>query len=164
MGREIRRVPQDWEHPVDERGHFKPLYDESFTDAASEWLRDAIAWSQGKHESQDKDYPFYWQYAGAPPDEKYYRPAWGSPAECYQIYETVSEGTPVSPVFGTLEAMIDWMTQPIDRTSPYNRGEDWQCMQGMTRQQAERFCKTGSAPSLISGPGVGVVAGHRYGP
>lgn len=164
MGREIRRVPKGWEHPVDERGHFRALYDEPFEEAAKKWLDEANLWAQGKHPDQadgDVKYPFYWQWSGNPPDANSYRPAFTAPADAYQIYETVSEGSPVSPVFETIEAMIEWMIKPIDRSSPYNKGEDWQCMQGMTQAQAERFCKNGSAPSLISSPGTGVVGGHR---
>jgi hypothetical protein len=39
-------------------------------------------------------------------------PLWYAPEEdktCFQIYENVSEGSPVSPVFETQEEMIDWL-------------------------------------------------------
>ena len=164
MGREIRRVPSGWEHPRDEKGHFIALYDDTFTRAAQEWLDAAILWSRGEHHDQKAGYglgsPFFWQWNGGPPDKERYRPEFTTPADCYQIYETVSEGTPVSPVFPTVESMIEWMTRPIDRTSEYNRGADWQSMQGMTRAQAERFCQAGSSPSMISMAG-NIQAGHR---
>ena len=28
MGREVRKVPGDWQHPKDEKGHYIPLFDE----------------------------------------------------------------------------------------------------------------------------------------
>ena len=166
MGREIRRVPKGWEHPRGKNGFFLSLYDQTFDDAARAWWHAAVQWHNGtmREESerqQREKYPWYWQWDGPPPDEKYYRPAFTSPADCYQIYETVSEGTPVSPVFESVEAMLAWMTQPIDRALEYNTGEDWQSMQGMTREQAERFCGRGSSVSMIFSPGTGMVAGHR---
>lgn len=164
MGREIRRVPKGWDHPRDENGNFKPLYDLDYETASEKWLADCLAWSRGEHEDQKKydDAPrFFWDWDGGPPSKETHRTQFAGPATCYQIYETVSEGTPASPVFETVEAMVEWMTSPIDRSSPYNDCEDWQSMQGMTRAQAERFCKTGSSCSMMCGPG-GIVAGHRY--
>lgn len=165
MGREIRRVPKGWEHPRDGQGRFRPLYDESYEHAARAWMDAAILWDRGEHPHQkeyDKTPRYYWEWDQAPPDPAYYRPSWTAPADCYQLYETVSEGTPVSPVFDSIDAMIAWMTSPIDRSSEYNAGADWQSMQGMSRDQAEGFCKIGSSPSLVVSPGAGVVAGHRF--
>lgn len=165
MGREIRRVPKGWEHPRDDQGRFNALSDETFEVASKEWWEAAVKWNSGdvsEHEKgARKKYPWYWQWAGSTPDEDSYRPEFGQPANCYQIYETVSEGTPCSPVFESIDQMVEWMILPIDRTSRYNTGEDWQCMQGMTRIQAEKFCKSEWAPSLIFSPETGVIAGHR---
>lgn len=165
MGREIRRVPKGWEHPRDEQGRFISLHDQTYEDAAQEWWDAALKWQLGdvaKSENKyRKEYPWYWDWSSPPPTKESYRPAFTAPADHFQIYETVSEGSPVSPVFESKEAMIAWMTQPIDRSSEYNVGEDWQCMQGMTRKQAESFCEDESAPSLVTGPGVGVAAGHK---
>jgi hypothetical protein len=53
----------------------------------------------------------------------------------YQVWETVSEGSPVSPVFETAEALIEWLV-----------GE------GYSREAAQGFVKTGWACStLIAG-------------
>lgn len=166
MGREIRKVPKGWEHPRNKLGHFQPLHDRTYREAAERWLSECLEWSEGKSEYQkDLDikakYQFFWDWSGSPPNEKYYRPEFSAPADCFQIYENVSEGTPCSPVFESIEGMIDWMTRPIDRSSEFNKGEDWQCMQGMTLEQAKKFCEYGSSPSLIFTPSTGVVAGHR---
>jgi hypothetical protein len=40
MGREIRRVPPNWEHPKDADGNYKSMYDWEYETAAREWLRD----------------------------------------------------------------------------------------------------------------------------
>lgn len=146
MGREIRRVPANWEHPTDERGRYRPLYDEDFATAAREWLNACIAWDKGtakefeKHPEYKNEYPFYWQYDGNPPDAEYYRPAWGEgEVTHYQIYENVSEGTPVSPVFATLDEMKVWLLS-----------------QGFSDKASSIFIKDGYAPSAIFMPGRGL--------
>lgn len=165
MGREIRMVPKGWEHPRD-GGSFKPLYDEDYQTACRSWWADAV-----KHHTDPRFAPggttelpdgmdqWWWDWNSGPPDEKHYRMPFASPADHFQIYETVSEGTPCSPVFATQEEMIDWMCQPIDRGSPYNGGEDWQCMQGRSRAAAEAFVRAGSTPSFMFLPSVGLVDG-----
>ena len=47
MGREIRRVPANWEHPKDERGNYKPLLDSDFETEARKWLDACKAWDEG---------------------------------------------------------------------------------------------------------------------
>jgi len=163
MGREIRRVPKNWQHPRGDDHRFLPMYDQDYESESHEWISNLILWSKGQHPDQKefKDTPkVYWEWCG-PPQKDGYRPKFDGPATCYQIYETVSEGTPASPVFESTEAMIAWMISPIDRTSEYNTGEDWQSMQGMTKEQAERFCKAGSAPTGLFNTKTGFVAGHR---
>jgi hypothetical protein len=64
---------------------------------------------------------------------------WDLPAEqrpCFQVYEDVSEGTPVSPVFGS---------------APELRG--WLVAQGVPAASAEAFLAQGSAPSFVLEPG-----------
>ena len=140
MGREVRRVPANWEHPRNERGQYKSLYDEDFETAARAWLDDAIAWDNGTHEDLVKEpelkqkYPFFWQWAVSPPDADYYRPRWTEEeATHYQVYETVSEGTPVSPVFATLDEMVHWLIG-----------------QGYSEHAAREFAKSGWAPTMMS--------------
>ena len=67
----------------------------------------------------------------------------------FQIYETVSEGTPCSPVFASIAELVVYMTQPIDRSSRYNRCADWQCSQGYTLKQAKRFAHDGSSLGMV---------------
>lgn len=133
MSREIRNVPPGWQHPTRPCPHspwaggcdrakanggqcYRPLYDRSFQEAAREWLDAAIAWDNGTHpdlvgEPERKaDFPFFWQWDGDTPDEESYRPYWTpEEATAYQMYETVSEGTPVSPVFATLDELREWL-------------------------------------------------------
>ena len=140
MGLEIRRVPEGWEHPRDQVVHgYTPMHDKPFTDAFNEWMNDWENWKRGKAEWQDESRTAqsYTETYGVSPDPDNYRPAFDNP-DHYQIYETVSEGTPVSPVFATLDELVDWMV------SDY----------GHTREQAESFAEYGSASSFIIDGGV----------
>jgi hypothetical protein len=49
----------------------------------------------------------------------------------YQLYENVSEGTPVSPVFASLEALWQWLVE-----------------QGWSQQAAQSLVADGHAPSF----------------
>ncbi len=83
------------------------MHDKPFADRARQWLDDAIAWDQGDEKNKE-DFPFYWQYAGNPPDPDYYRPEWTEEPTHYQMYEDTSEGTPISPVFASPEEVARW--------------------------------------------------------
>lgn len=126
MGREIRRVPKGWEHPRDVKGNYKPMEDETVWQGTLRILR---------HELWDYlSCPRYWREGLWLPfmHREYYRPRSRQPQTCYQIYETVSEGTPVSPVFTFLTDL-----------------EDWLVAEGYSRKSAERFAQDGWAPSMV---------------
>jgi len=126
MGREIRKVPKNWNHPRDKRGNLQPMFDEVYEEVADRWVARCIAWANrdiaklkefGQWIGTDaadaerifREHPYFWQWTDNPPNPDYYRMKWDSPAECYQIYENVSEGTPVSPVFETKAEMAQWL-------------------------------------------------------
>lgn len=150
MGREIRRVPGDWEHPKytrensrrsDEIGKFMPLHDQDYETAAEEWMKGLDLWRQGKHEDQPSKYSrYYWEY-DSPPDEETHRARKWTEAEAthYQVYETVSEGTPITPPMPTKEALVDWLCTNKDY---WGKGP-------LTRKQAEAFVEDEYAPSLM---------------
>ena len=100
MGREIRMVPKDWEHPRDENGRYKRLYAEDYETARENWYSDCIK-GGGRYIGGDGEKTWWHDWAGSPPDLESYRNRTWKPEEatCIQMYETVSEGTPVSPVF-----------------------------------------------------------------
>lgn len=153
MGREIRRVPANWEHPrkkcqhspwaggcAEAKNHngecYQPLNDEDFDTALTEWLDGYKLWKKGEHPDQKagsySEDDKYWEYAGAPPDPEYYRPKWDT-ADWYQIYETVSEGTPVTPPFSTKAELVDYLVENGDFWDQY-RGDG-----GWSRKNAEHF-------------------------
>jgi hypothetical protein len=128
MGREIRSVPLDWEHPKDEKGHYRPLNDQTWLQSLCSRLR--------------YDLPYYlkpshWkEIAELWPDPQYCRPYWPKhKAIAFQMYETVSEGTPVSPVFETLDGLKLWLVE-----------------QGHSEHAAAEFCKYKWAPSMTFSP------------
>ena len=49
MGREIRKVPADWQHPTDDRRQgYQPLFNQSFAEAAAEWKAEFAKWEAGE--------------------------------------------------------------------------------------------------------------------
>ena len=159
MGREIRRVPWNWEHPKKEvpnyrtgrmEESFQPLYNHPFEEAADEWLKEFHAWESGKdndcdeHEAKEGHRVYYWEWNGGPPDREYHRPSWTQEeATWFQVYETVSEGTPVTPPFATKEELIDYLVANGDYWDQH-RGDG-----GWSRENAEKFVGTGFAVSMV---------------
>lgn len=145
MGREIRRVPPGWQHPKDENDHYIPLLDHSYREAAEEWERDCVLWSRGTHPDQvagrsaGVDRPrFFWDWSSGPPDEANYRPDWSEEPTWFQAYETVSEGTPITPPFATEAELVDYLVE---------YGDGWD--RPVSRRAAEAFVKSGWAPSMV---------------
>jgi hypothetical protein len=193
MGREIRRVPPDWDHPrslrpawepgigATEKMACTPMLDESLREAQEEWDEGKRKWDAGDNElartvwtevdlrreearaaelysgksaRDDAEfvrehlgqlvYESYEEYAGErpkPEDAALYRPDWPEESRtAFQVYETVSEGTPVSPVFETREELLAWLSDP---------SRDARLLPHMSREAAERFVTYGSVPSLM---------------
>lgn len=107
MGRELRKVPANWEHPKKDDGHYQPMNDRYYLDELNEWLVGHELWLNGTHPDLRKDpslklkYPFFAMYHGGPPNVDYYQTIKYSPEELthIQLYETTTEGTPKSPIF-----------------------------------------------------------------
>lgn len=70
--------------------------------------------------------------------------------EGWQLWETVSEGSPISPVFATSGDLVAWMSDP-------ERGSDW-----VPAEVAARFISDGWAPTMISTPETGLVSGVEF--
>lgn len=115
MGRQIRKVPKNWEHPKDEDGYHIPQYDRTYEQARKEYDRKVQTWEDGTHHrlianpSLKAKYPHYSDYDSYMPSPRLYRKEYEQSADCFQIYETVTEGTPVSPVFESMEDMKEWL-------------------------------------------------------
>lgn len=118
MSREIRRIPIGWAHPSDGQypnGEIRyiPLMGRSDYDQHLQDTRNN---------------------GGSDPNPAAYMPAWpaGTPLG-WCLYETVSEGTPVSPVFATEQQFVDWLVFEA----------------GMSLAGAQRLLRTGWAPTGI---------------
>jgi hypothetical protein len=121
MNREYRRVPLDWQHPKDARGNYVPLLSGDLAQILARWDAHAAKWDAGLSEDVHRDNVFvpiapeyqsfsYAEYAGDRPEASSYMPQWSPEvATGYQQYETVTEGTPVSPVFATDRLLAKWM-------------------------------------------------------
>ena len=142
MGREVRRVPPNWEHPLKDNGHDQPMFKNTYESARAEWLAGLAA-----HKPEDHDGADYWEWWGEPPDRAYYRPWKDEDATWWQLWETVSEGTPVTPPFETREELISWLAEFGDEWDQ-NRGDG-----GWGRDAAEAFVSVGYAPSMVVSDG-----------
>lgn len=175
MGREIRRVPPNWEHPLAEcrhipqcittapiwpcnhsGRHYRPCFDHDYEEASAKWIAGFIDWHVNGNASGD--YP-YWEYSN-PPDKDTCRPKFTAEPTWLQVYETVSEGTPVTPPFPSAEELARYLSENGDfwyqrdieenGASRYRSKPDYEA--------ALRFVTSGWAPSLI------VAAGKISGP
>jgi hypothetical protein len=147
MGREIRRVPPNWKHPQKEdrygRMQDQPMYDQHYDDARREWIDGLLAWERGERpEYATKEDGDYWEWQGNPPDRVYYRPWRDEEATWFQLWQTVSEGSPVSPPFATLDELAAHLAE---------HGDDWDRSRGNGGwgiERAKAFCAEGWAPSM----------------
>ncbi|MBB6299936.1 hypothetical protein [Rhizobium leucaenae] len=109
MGREVRRVPADWQHPkyTEENapharavGRYIPLLNGSYAEAAKDWLEKA----------NDESLEAAIDYYGDPPKREGYMPSWPDEQRThFMMYEDTSEGTPISPAFATPEELATWL-------------------------------------------------------
>jgi hypothetical protein len=131
MAKAARRVPPDWTHPKDEIGQYIPLFDGAkYERRTREWDEEAARWQEGLRRSYDDGTEWvpieadlqgmtYTECAGDRPDAGRYMPQWPA-SQCthWQMYEEVTEGTPVSPVFESPEELAFWMANHDANASP----------------------------------------------
>lgn len=160
MSREIRRVPPDWIHPGWPLMP-TPLHDRDYVSAKGEWDAESVAWECGSHEELQFDpmlkerFPTYAEYEAPPNQHSYRQRSWqDEEATAYQVYESVTEGTPVSPVLQTRDQLIFWLMNDGAGMAMGGR------RQTMSFAAAESFADMGWMPSmamvtqgeLLSGP------------
>jgi hypothetical protein len=135
MAREVRRVAKDWQHPTngkysDGKTRYKPLF-EGYESDAKDFMNRAT--KDGLQAAVD--------YCGRAPNKKDYMPDWTeAEATHYQMYETVSEGTPISPVMESPEALARWLA---------DNGADAGAGGVANYSQWLRVCRGGYAPSFV---------------
>lgn len=177
MGREIRRVPTNWQHPKEtrydpfrrvEHEAYTPMYDQPYIEALTRWVDGWMAWDRGEfpdYASEECKATPYWDYEGGPPQPEIYRPNWADgEATWYQVYETVSEGTPVTPPFETKQELIDYLVENGDFWDQKRRKEGCSGIPcaPWPRKQAEAFVNgPGWAPSMVVSDGK-VMSGVEF--
>ncbi len=156
MGREIRMVPPNWSHPkLDPNGSnnpyrhegFQPMHDEHYDDALTSWLADFDRIrADGVPDSEKEYYPRGlgdWFKDYPPPDPDMYRTWRDNEATWFQVWQTVSEGSPVTPPFATRAELVDYLVKHGDFWDQKRREGGWK------REHAEKFVNAGWAPSMM---------------
>ena len=158
MGREIRKVPGNWEHPRCDmpygRNVHKPLMD-GYNEAVADWDAGKAAWDRG----EVRDWAIYpkvgWvpidgsegdsfeEWDGERPKQEDYVPDWPEEERThFQVYETVSEGTPLSPAFATKEELAEWLVENGHREVTFG--------ERLTFEKWMRFIDAGWAMSMVT--------------
>lgn len=97
-------------------------------------------------------------YPGQRAEAEAWEPTEPPTGDGWQLWETVSEGSPISPVFGSAEELAHWMSSP-----DYVWGATKTDNDRPTYDTALRFITAGWAPSFASGPGTGgLVSGVEF--
>lgn len=160
MGREVRRVPANWEHPKDNEGRYIPLLD-GLCEALARWYRHKAMWDLGYREDWTKANTWqlreedetgeYSEWSGTAPDPADYMPDWSDDARTHlQMYESTSEGTPISPVCKTPEELARWLA---DNNASAFANET------ATYEQWLATIKRGWAISAVGQVGKGLISG-----
>lgn len=159
MGREVRKVPANWQHPKDDEGRFIPLLDGAdgrFASADAEWNEGFAKWREGLCRGyRDREWkpidPKYaslrWtDYSGSRPSPDDYMPDWPESERTHlMMYEDTTKGTPISPAFETPEELARWL---VDNNASANGG------QGASYEGWLRVANGGLAPSMVMIGGV----------
>jgi hypothetical protein len=158
MGREVRRVPADWQHPKafnSYRGcdEFVPLHEGGYCGGyaaqAAEWDEGWAKWQEGlcsvggDWEPIDPEHfgTSYTGWAGARPSPDDYMPDWPDELRThYMMYEDTSEGTPISPAFASPEELARWLA---------DNGASAFANMTATYEQWLPVCRGGFAPSMV---------------
>jgi len=122
MGREVRRVPADWQHPRHIVGglrgpeeRYKPLLPgERYQRDVDAWDEECAKWKAGWRpdycDGPEHRAMCYEQWAGQRPHRDDYMPNWPAEQRTHlMMYEDTSEGTPISPAFLTPEELARWL-------------------------------------------------------
>lgn len=157
MGREVRKVPANWQHPKrfnEHRGEetYVPLYPSGYAVRAAEWDEEWAKWQEGLRRSYDPageryipreadETGLYTDWAGARPSPDDFMPDWPEAERThFMMYEDTTEGTPISPAFATPEELARWLA---------DNGASSFGGQTATYEQWLPTCRGGWAPSMV---------------
>jgi len=117
---------------------FIPLHDQSFEEACEEWESYLLQWIGGIYPDQpddmDRTAPAFEEWHGPKPAQRgtysTFRPHFEEPPTCWQLYETISEGTPISPVFYDVNDLYRWMITDGGRDDKWGQEEALELVRG----------------------------------
>ena len=149
MSRELVMVPPHYEHPrivVDRwngpRIVCRPIFPIIYSVKLAEWEADRDRIARGElDEHEKKYYPTLekWLEFYAQPEKEWYLPWKVEEATWFQLWQTVTEGGPVTPAYETKEELIEYLVKCGDDI--YDEEPHWH---PWDRRYAEEF---------INGPG-----------
>lgn len=139
LSREVRRVPLNYEHPKKSRydvqtmtyvEDFQPVCDRFYVPAVREWLANWERWQTNPDPAGGGCSFEEWDGNGPDPDYHYPGEAWPDGAEMgIRMYESVSEGTPISAVYpdtpGGREAMAQELSERTGAITDGMSPNDW---------------------------------------
>lgn len=94
-------------------------------------------------------------YPGQRAEREAWEPTDPPTGDGWQLWQTVSEGGPISPVFATPEELARWMSSPEYTWGANRHGQP-------SYESALAFVKAGWAPSLVVTPTHGVETGEQF--
>lgn len=119
MGRELRMTPKNWEHPRNGNGDYIALLSGDYKKLFKEYKEGLNQWQKGYRDDfdgglqlkeADEQDMSYKEWAGERPYKVDYMPQWKDEEKThFQMYETCTEGTPISPVMDTPEGLALWL-------------------------------------------------------
>lgn len=150
MGREIKRVPSGFRWPIDKTwfGYILPPVPCELCGG------DGLARADGK-ETVTLDHGHSWKSEFCPVcegDGVTFPRIEVPEGEAWQIWQTVSEGGPITPPFDTPEELARWCqeNQPMILGNP------------LSYEQWLAFIQAGWAPSMVMTPTTGVISGVEF--
>jgi len=156
MGREVRRVPPGWFPPKKRYlsgEDYHPQYDEAYEVAIEEWVAGREEWK-----TNPKSDCSYEDWYGSAPDPAYYRPNWTEEERThFQYYSTVSEGSPLSPAFPTIEELAKYLAEHRE----FNADKHPSIFPIRTYEEWVRVLSAGWSPSLVISE-AGIEDGATY--
>ncbi len=112
MSRELRRVPPNWEQPKYRNPYrgveYVTMFDRTLEDAQTEWDKDCEEYASLEEFEEDYGERPTFQEAST---GHIHRPWKDEEATWFQVWQTVSEGTPVTPAFATRQELYDYLVK-----------------------------------------------------
>lgn len=110
---------------------FIPLHDQSFQEACEEWETYLLQWIAGiypdRPEDMERTAEAFEEWHGPRPAERHalstFRPDFETAPTCWQVYESVTEGTPISPVFDSINDLYRWLITDGGLDGPWSENE-----------------------------------------